>query len=72
MYDPFDIINLPRRLSVSEANCVLRRKVHDFKLYPSFGDAIIIGASSSKHLEENLADIERGLGTSKGSLESIN
>lgn len=30
------------------------------QLKPEFGDGIIIGASSVKHLEENLANLEKG------------
>lgn len=34
--------------------------MHDSLMKREKGDAVIIGASSTKHLEENLADMEKG------------
>ena len=40
--------------------CALRWLNHHSALKKDAGDAIIVGASSPKHLEENLADLEKG------------
>ncbi|KAK6329953.1 hypothetical protein TWF718_003380 [Orbilia javanica] len=45
-------------LTVTE--CALRWLVHHSVLKKEFGDAVIVGASSIKHLEENLVDLEKG------------
>ncbi|KAK6514542.1 hypothetical protein TWF281_004740 [Arthrobotrys megalospora] len=42
------------------AECALRWLVHHSVLNKQFGDAVIVGASSTKHLEENLKDLEKG------------
>lgn len=44
----------------SEAECALRWLVHHSKLETQEGDAIIVGASSVKHLDTNLSDLEKG------------
>ncbi|KAF3283213.1 hypothetical protein TWF970_001191 [Orbilia oligospora] len=46
------------RLTVTE--CALRWLVNHSNLKREFGDAVIVGASSTKHLEENLTDLEGG------------
>lgn len=38
----------------------MRWTIHHAKLEADLGDNIIVGASSAKHLEENLEDIEKG------------
>ncbi|KAF3909954.1 hypothetical protein ABW20_dc0104849 [Dactylellina cionopaga] len=45
---------------LTQAECALRWLVHHSVLKKELGDAIIIGVSSVKHLEDNLADVERG------------
>ncbi|KAF3185302.1 hypothetical protein TWF788_004621 [Orbilia oligospora] len=45
-------------LTVTE--CALRWLVSHSNLKREFGDAVIVGASSTKHLEENLTDLEKG------------
>ncbi|PWN45681.1 Aldo/keto reductase [Ceraceosorus guamensis] len=44
----------------SLAEVALRWMQHHSKLTPDHGDAIIIGASSLKHIEQNLLDFEKG------------
>ncbi|EON61190.1 hypothetical protein W97_00402 [Coniosporium apollinis CBS 100218] len=48
------------RHGFSEAECAPRWMMHDSLLKREKGDAVIIGVSSTKHLEENLADMEKG------------
>ena len=38
----------------------LRWLEHHSQMKREFNDAIIVGASSTKHLEQNLADLEKG------------
>ncbi|KAF8573618.1 Aldo/keto reductase [Ramaria rubella] len=45
-------------LTMTEA--ALRWAVHHSQLKKEYGDAIIIGASSTKHVEQNLIDLEKG------------
>ena len=45
---------------MSEAECALRWLNHHSVLKREKGDAIIIGASSVKHIEENLRFLEDG------------
>jgi len=42
------------------AETMLRWLNHHSKLSPDFGDRIIIGASSTNHIEQNLIDLEKG------------
>lgn len=42
------------------AECALRWMTHHSQLKRENGDTIIIGASSVKHLEENMVDLEKG------------
>jgi len=44
----------------TEAECALRWMQHHSQLKRETGDAIIIGASSVKHMEENMVDMEKG------------
>jgi len=44
---------------LSESECALRWLVHHSKLETKDGDAIIVGASSVRHLEANLSDLEK-------------
>jgi len=46
--------------SMKEAECALRWMNHHSQLKREHGDAIIIGASSVKHMEENMVDLEKG------------
>ena len=49
-----------RKHSLTEAECALRWISHHSLLKRDKGDAIIIGASSTKQLEQNLIDLEKG------------
>ena len=61
MFDALDIIRAAAsKHSLTEAECALRWIMHHSKLEKAHGDTVIIGASSIKHLEENLRDFERG------------
>jgi len=60
----FDALDLLRPVAakhnLTEAECALRWMNHHSLLSRDKGDAIIIGASSTKHMEENLVDLEKG------------
>ena len=59
----FDALDLLRAASskhgLSESECALRWLLHHSKLQAQEGDAIIVGASSVKHLDANLSDLEK-------------
>ncbi|KAL1604964.1 hypothetical protein SLS60_004505 [Paraconiothyrium brasiliense] len=60
-FDAVDIIRKAgeeHKLTVAEIS--LRWLKHHSALSQSLGDAIIVGASSTKHLEQNLVDLEQG------------
>ena len=61
MFDALDLLrSATQKHGLTEAECALRWMTHHSKMKREFGDAIIIGASSTKHLEENLVDLEKG------------
>jgi aflatoxin B1 aldehyde reductase len=61
MFDALDIIRAAAaKHGLTEAECALRWMMHHSKLDAKYGDTVIIGASSIKHLEENLRDFEKG------------
>lgn len=61
-FDALDIIRaVANKHGLSIAEIALRWLEHHSMLEASFGDSIIIGASSLKHVQENLADLEKGL-----------
>jgi aflatoxin B1 aldehyde reductase len=59
----FDALELLRAAAkkhgLTEAECALRWMTHHSLLSKEHGDAIIIGASSAKQLEQNLVDMEK-------------
>lgn len=60
MFDALDIIRKAAgEYQLTEAECALRWMVHHSKLEADLGDSVIIGASSEKHLKENLEDLEK-------------
>ncbi|KAK3061831.1 hypothetical protein LTS18_005345 [Coniosporium uncinatum] len=60
-FDALDIIRPAcKKHGLSEAETALRWMNHHSQLKRESGDAIIIGASSTKHLEENMVDLEKG------------
>jgi aflatoxin B1 aldehyde reductase len=60
-FDALDILRpVVKKHGLSEAECALRWMTNHSLLRKENGDAIIIGASSAKQLEENLANLEKG------------
>jgi len=60
-FDALDILRpVAKKHGLSEAECALRWISHHSLLSREHGDAIIIGASSAKQLEENLVNFEKG------------
>lgn len=61
MFDALDIVReAASKHGFTESECALRWLMHHSKLDAKLGDAVIIGASSTKHLEDNLVDLEKG------------
>lgn len=61
MFDALEILRpVAKKHGLTEAECALRWMSHHSLLKRDKGDAVIIGASSTKHLEENLVDLEKG------------
>lgn len=60
----FDALDLVREAAgahqLTEVECALRWIAHHSKLDVARGDAVIIGASSKKQIEENLGFLEQG------------
>jgi aflatoxin B1 aldehyde reductase len=60
----FDALDLLRpaaqKHGLSESECALRWLAHHSQLKKELGDAVIVGASSTKHLEENLKALDQG------------
>lgn len=60
-FDALDILRpVAEKQGLTEAECALRWMTHHSMLKQEKGDAVIIGASSTKHIEENLKDFEKG------------
>ncbi|EPS42423.1 hypothetical protein H072_3646 [Dactylellina haptotyla CBS 200.50] len=60
-FDALDILRAAvKKHGISEAEAALRWCMHHSALKREHGDAVIIGASSSKQLEENLVNFEKG------------
>ncbi len=60
-FDALDIIKpAADKHGLTIAEVAMRWIEHHSLMKSEFGDAIIIGASSTKHLEENLVDLEKG------------
>ena len=51
---------MAKKHGLAEAEYTLRWITHHSLLKREYSDAVIIGASSTKHLEENLVDLEKG------------
>lgn len=61
MFDALDIIREAcHKEGLTESEVALRWMVHHSGLEAGRGDRIIVGASSRRHLEENLKDLEKG------------
>lgn len=48
------------RFGLTEAECALRWLVRHSMLRGELGDAVVVGASSLRHLDRNLVDLEKG------------
>ena len=60
-FDALDVLRpVAKKHGLTEAECALRWMTHHSLLKREHGDAIIIGASSVKHMEENMLDLEKG------------
>lgn len=60
-FDALDILRpVVKKHGITEAEAALRWIANHSLLKREFGDAIIIGASSAKQLDENLANLEKG------------
>ncbi|KAI7156646.1 Aldo/keto reductase [Hortaea werneckii] len=60
-FNALDILRpVAKKHGLTEAECALRWMTHHSQLKRENGDAIIIGASSTKHIEQNLIDLEKG------------
>lgn len=60
-FDALDIIRpVAKKYGLTEAECALRWLNHHSVMRKELGDAIIVGASSARQLEENLLDLEKG------------
>jgi aflatoxin B1 aldehyde reductase len=54
-FDALDILRpVAKKHGLTEAECALRWMTHHSLLKREYGDGIIIGASSTKHMEENM------------------
>lgn len=60
-FDALDELRpVAKKHGLTEAECALRWMTHHSLLKRENGDAIIIGASSTKHMESNMVDLEKG------------
>lgn len=60
-FDALDILRpVAKKHDLTESECALRWLSHHSRLKKEKGDAVIVGASSTKHLEENLAALDKG------------
>jgi aflatoxin B1 aldehyde reductase len=60
-FDALDILRpVAKKHDLTESECGLRWLAHHSQLKKELGDAVIVGASSRKHLEENLSALDKG------------
>ncbi|KAF2228811.1 Aldo/keto reductase [Viridothelium virens] len=60
-FEALDIIRpAVKKHGLTEAECALRWMTHHSQMKRQNGDAILIGASSTKHMEQNMVDLEKG------------
>lgn len=60
-FDALDILRpVAKKHGFTEAECALRWMTHHSQLNRKDGDGIIIGASSTNHIEQNMVDLEKG------------
>lgn len=61
-FEAMDLIHAAaKKHALTDAEVALRWVEHHSQLQAKLDDAIIVGASSARHLEENLADLEKGV-----------
>jgi aflatoxin B1 aldehyde reductase len=59
-FDALDLIRpVAKKHGLTESECALRWLSHHSQLSKEKDDAVIVGASTSKHLEENLAALDQ-------------
>jgi aflatoxin B1 aldehyde reductase len=59
-FDALDLLRpVAKKHGLTEAECALRWMTHHSLLKREHGDSVIIGASSTKHIEQNLIDLEK-------------
>ena len=51
---------MAQKYNLTMAEIALRWISHHSLLKREYGDAVLIGASSTKHIEQNLIDLEKG------------
>jgi len=60
-FDALDILRpVAKKHDLTESDCALRWLEHHSKLKNELGDAIIVGASNAKHLQDNLEALDQG------------
>ena len=60
-FDALDVVRpVAKKLGMTTAEAALRWVSHHSKMTKQYGDAVIIGASSAKQLEENLTNLDKG------------
>lgn len=60
-FDALDVLRpVAEKHGLTVAECALRWMTNHSKLRRENGDAVIIGASSTQHIEQNLVDLEKG------------
>ena len=60
-FDALDVVRpVAKKLGLTTAEAALRWLNHHSILKKEHGDAVIIGASSTKQLEANMEDLEKG------------
>lgn len=55
-----EIEAVAQKHNLTLAEVALRWVSHHSEMKREYGDAVIIGASSTKHIEQNLVDLEKG------------
>lgn len=59
-FDALDILRpVAKKNGLTESDCALRWMAHHSELKKDLGDGIIVGASSTRHLEENLQALDQ-------------
>lgn len=60
-FDALDVLRpVAKKHGLTEAECALRWMMHHSQLKREHGDSVLIGASSTEHMEENMQNLEKG------------